>query len=185
MAACRLCPRAFVATASRPSVDAAAVPPPAGLLVLGKMGARRAGCASPCTAAASTPASGTPCTVGTPAGSTSGSSIPATWSQADPWSQGGSWRTSHCIKHLSSPFSLPVTTTTPCSPLVRTRGYIIFVDAQYSHARLTISCISSCTGDSWRARIGSWWKIGFHSQTRYGWFDKQNFGWRFGEWWRS
>lgn len=88
VAACRLCRRAFVATVSRPNVDAAAVPL-AGLL-LGKMGARRAGCASPCTAAASTPASDTPCTVGTPAGSTSGSSIPATWSQADPWSQGGS-----------------------------------------------------------------------------------------------
>lgn len=62
-----------------------------------------------------------------------------------------------------------------CSPpfaTIHTRDYIIF-NAQYSHARLTMSCISSCMGDSlaWRARIGprSRWKIGFHSETRYGW----------------
>lgn len=77
-----------MATVSRQIADVAGVPLAA--LVLDKKGVHRTQDDVQCTAAALIPASDTPCTVDTPAGSTSGSSIPATWSQADPWSQGGS-----------------------------------------------------------------------------------------------
>lgn len=97
-------------------------------------------------------------------------------------------RVVHDGLHIASrtlAFPLPVTTTTLFTTfrLLHTPGYIIF---NAHHARLTISCISSCIGDSLASlRPRSRWKIGFHSETRYGSFDKQNFGWRFGGGWRS